>query len=113
MIIMRQLNFIACVFALISCFEQTQITGKLIYIVPLANETCPEEPCITISQFASNIVNDYVDLNNTLRLAFLPGNHSLYHKMIIKNVSTLTITALFPVSQATVICIDSTGFVFI
>ena len=113
MIIMRQLNFIACVFALTSGFEWTQTAGKLIYIVPLANESCPEEPCITISQFAVDLVNDYVDLNNTLRLAFLPGNHSLYHKMIIKNVSTLTITALFPVSQATVICIDSTGFVFI
>ena len=110
MIIMRQLNFITCVFALISCFERTQTASKLIYIVPFANESCPAEPCITISQFAINIVNDYVDLNNTL--AFLPGNHSLYHKMIIKNVSTLTVTALFPASQATVICMDCTGFVF-
>lgn len=31
--------------------------------------------------------------------------------MAIKNVSKLTITALFPISQATLICMDCTGFV--
>ena len=65
---------------------------------------------LTISQFAINTVNDYLDMNSTL--VFLPGNHSLYHKLVIKNVSRLTITALFPMSQATFTCIDCAGFVF-
>ena len=110
MINWRKLYFIACAFALTLCFEWTQTSGKLIYIVPLANESCPAESCITISQFTINTVNDYLDMNSTL--VFLPGNHSLYHKLVIKNVSRLTITALFPMSQTTVTCIDCAGFVF-
>ena len=49
-----------------------------VYITPSPSIHCPHEPCPTLEQIATN-PNSYFgnDIDITLSLSFLPGNHSL------------------------------------
>ena len=46
------------------------------YITPSQNMSCPEDSCLTLSQFAANS-SSYLDNKTDISLFFLPGNHSL------------------------------------
>ena len=46
------------------------------YITPSLNVSCPQDPCLTLSQFAADS-NSYLGNETNVSLSFLPGNHSL------------------------------------
>ena len=46
------------------------------YITPSLNVPCPQDPCLTLSQFAADS-NSYLGNETNISLSFLPGNHSL------------------------------------
>ena len=46
------------------------------YITPSLNVPCPQDPCLTLSQFAA-YSSVYVNNKTSMSLFFLPGNHSL------------------------------------
>ena len=50
------------------------------HITPSPNNSCPEQPCLTLSEFAAN-TSSYFHSNTTL--IFLPGNHSLSSDLIM------------------------------
>ena len=60
---------------------------KVYYIKPSLNNPCPVGPCLTLSQFA-NRSSHYLASETTL--SFMPGNHSLWSKLSIANISALT-----------------------
>lgn len=107
----RHATYIGFALSLLTCPGLITITScENIYVSPLPNESCPAEPCLTISQLAANTSN-YLDSNSIVTI--LPGNHSLYYKLVIENVSMLTIIAnSAPALRATVTCTNCTGFVF-
>lgn len=59
-----------------------------IHIMPTRKSSCPEELCLTLSQFAAN-VDKYLQSNTTLILQ--EGNHSLDTVLVVENVDELTI----------------------
>lgn len=104
----RHATYIGFALSLLTCPGLITITScENIYVSPLLNESCPAEPCLMISQLAANTSN-YLDSNSIVTI--LPGNHSLYYKLVIENVSTLTIIAnSAPALRATVTCTNCTG----
>ena len=48
------------------------------YITPSLNVHCPEDPCLTLTQFAAD---SRISYEANLSLSFLPGNHSLDRKL--------------------------------
>ena len=75
---------------LLVCAHSTCSIVHTVYITPSPNIHCPHEPCPTLEQVASN-PNSYFgfDINVTLSLSFLPGNHSLDRELSLSytNVS--------------------------
>ena len=67
------------------------VLGKLYYVIPTPNTTCPEEGllCFTLTQYASK-PNDFFAPNITF--SFLPGNHTLDLELRIQNITTLKLT---------------------
>ena len=61
-------------------------------IVPSSDYPCPEDPCLTLSQFADNLTT-YVDGNDTV-LIFKAGNHSLDSEISIKHPSLNTLSMI-------------------
>ena len=50
------------------------------YITPSPNISCPEDPCLTLSQFAAKSTTD---TGHIISLIFLPGNHTLNRELIL------------------------------
>ena len=46
------------------------------HITPTWNDLCPQDPCLTLSQFAANS-SSYLGFETNVSLSFLPGNHDL------------------------------------
>ena len=83
--------FVALLVALLSLQNVISASNKLYNIVPSPSQVCPEEPCITLSQFAAN-TDSYLGPNTTL--SFLPGRHVLDSEFHITNIHSLTMTAV-------------------
>ena len=47
-----------------------------LYITPSVDSSCPQDPCLTLSQFAADLSN-YTGNETNISLVFLPGNHTL------------------------------------
>ena len=61
----------------------------LVYIRTSAESPCPAaDPCITLSQLATNLT-EY--LSDNMTLIFLQGNHSLDRKLQFVNITTITV----------------------
>ena len=74
-------------------------TGNLVYgsskeissvyhITPSPDTLCPNEPCLTISQFIDQ-ANQYIALNTTL--IFLPGTHTVKSGLLVEGIASLTL----------------------
>ena len=50
------------------------------YIKPSPNISCPEDPCLTLSQFAAKSTTH---TGHIISLIFLPGNHTLNRELIL------------------------------
>lgn len=57
------------------------------HIIPSVGHFCPEDPCLTLSQFADNS-SVYIDSNTTL--IFTSGTHSFNSFVTIENVDTVS-----------------------
>ena len=84
-------------------------------IVPSSNHPCPEDPCLTLSQFADNLTI-YVDGNDTV-LIFEVGNHSLDSEISIKHPSLNTLSMIASsrsptTSAVAILCSKYTRFTF-
>ena len=81
---MGQLHFLLAftiIIILQSCFG-VKGDDTVLYITPSVRESCPENPCLTLQQFARN--TGMVNFNTTL--VFLPGNHGLESNISLSSV---------------------------
>ena len=62
--------------------------SSIYYIRPLPDTPCPESPCHTLSDFL-RLADQYFTLNTTLVL--LPGGHLLDDKLLVRDISVLTL----------------------
>ena len=76
-------------------------SSKVYYIKPSLNDSCPTEPCLTLSQFAVHS-DEYLE-SHTL-LTFLPGVHSLEGKLFVNNTNTFALRILDQFTTATIEC---------
>ena len=56
------------------------------YITPSPDTPCPEDPCLTLSQFAANSRN----YTGHVSLIFLPGNHTLNRELILSGADNFS-----------------------
>ena len=63
------------------------------YVTPLVpeNSTCPYQPCLMLSEYASEVDQYFV---NESTFVFLPGTHALDNQLHIKNVSGIHFIAI-------------------
>ena len=79
------------------------------YIVPSLNVSCPQEPCLTLSQFATNI-SRYCGNNNNVSLFFQPGNHSLAFELSLATANIFSMVANVRDDEAAFVrCINRSG----
>ena len=60
------------------------IVGEVYYITPSLSLSCPEQPCLTLSQFVTDSRNS---LGSNVTLLFLPGNHDLQSELLVINIT--------------------------
>ena len=58
------------------------------YISPSSSDPCPEEVCLTLSQFAENAINFFDSNTTTCTLQLLPGNHTLDTNLAVTNLES-------------------------
>ena len=59
---------------------------KVHYITPSPDIPCPEDPCLTLSQFAANSSK----YTGQLSLIFLPGNHTLNRELVLSGADNVS-----------------------
>ena len=59
------------------------------YITPLPDIPCPKDPCLTLSQFATNSSKD----SGHISLILLPGNHTLNRELILSGADNFTMAS--------------------
>ena len=60
-------------------------------IIPSQNAPCPQDPCLTISQFAANSSIYHGD-EMSISLFYLPGNHNLDRELSLMEVGNISMT---------------------
>ena len=77
----------------------------LVYrILPSPSDPCPTQPCLTLSQFASD-TSSYLKSNTTL--IFQPGNHNLGSKLAVGGVVSLQLLKSTLPLGVRIICVQS------
>ena len=61
------------------------------YIILSLNVPCPQDPCLTLSQFAADS-SSYLGNETNISLLFLPGNHSLNRELSLSHADNFSIT---------------------
>ena len=113
---MGQLHFLIALMMIIVRSCLTIHGDNVIYVTPSVHESCPEDPRLTLQQFAKN--TSVVESNTTL--IFLPGNHRLASNISL-SIARVNYFAMFSESlltdhellQLTIICEPNSGFVFV
>ena len=113
---MGQLHFLIAFMMIIVQSCLTVHRDHVIYVTPSVHESCPENPCLTLQQFAKNV--SMVESNTTL--IFLPGNHG-FDSNISLSIASVNYLAMFSESlladheqlQFTITCEPNSGFVFV
>ena len=85
------------------------LMSEEVQISPLQNNSesvCSEDPCLSLPQLIHNS-SKYLRANTTM--IFLPGNHSLESKLLITNISVLTIFSVAASISDTIIICDHFG----
>ena len=63
-----------------------------LYITPSVDSLCPQDPCLNLSLFAADPSNcTGNDTNVSLRLIFLPGNHTLERELSLYGADNFSI----------------------
>ena len=84
---------------------------NVIHVVSSMNAPCIEPSCLTLSQLATKI--SYFDnVNTSLKIVFLEGNHVLDSNFSVSNVSKLAFMCGSSNLQTTIICHHSASFKF-
>ena len=93
------------IFFMLALFLTYSGTDCLVYNILLSpSDPCPTQPCLTLSQFASD-TSSYLQSNTTL--IFQPGNHSLGSKLRVGGILSLQfLKSILPLS-ANIICENS------
>ena len=67
------------------------VSGGVVYITTSGERPCPAaaEPCVTLSQLATNLT-EYLNDNTTM--IFLQGKYNLDRKLLFVNITTVTVT---------------------
>ena len=76
-------HLLTLVFLLVSAVSAQT---KVHYITPSLNIPCPEDPCLTLSQFAANSSNH----SGHISLIFLSGNHTLNRELILSGADNFS-----------------------
>ena len=80
--------------------------GLMYQILPSSHYPCQEQPCLTLSQFASDANIRCLLPNTTLTLIFQPGNHILGVTLRIESVLALQLSSVQPLNT-TIACVQS------
>ena len=82
------------------------VNGEVYYVTPTANTSCPDEPCLTISEYAAQ---PHQYFNSTTTMLFLEGEHLLSTDLSFKNFSMVKFNSI---GVASIICLDGAHFAF-
>ena len=85
-------------------YGSTIETPSIYHITPSPDTLCPNEPCLTISEFIDQ-VNQYIALNTTLM--FLPGTHTVKNSVLVEGIASLTLLGNSSVESLPLIICDS------
>ena len=79
--------FIRCLFSLVIISFHADFTeGSLLYYIsPSPNVLCPQNPCLSLTQFAANYTH-HINSGKDIALFFLPGHHVLHLELTLNNV---------------------------
>ena len=94
-------------------YGSSKETPSIYHITPSPNTLCPNEPCLTISEFIDQ-ANQYIALNTTLM--FLPGTHTVKSSLLVEGIASLTLVRNSSVESLPLIICDrpaSLGFKYI
>ena len=69
-------------------YGSSQVTPSVYHVTPSSDSPCPNEPCLTISEFIDQ-AGQYIALNTTL--IFLPGTHTVRSGLLVENIDSLTL----------------------
>ena len=85
------------------------ILAETFYVKPTLSTSCPETPCMTLTQYAAQ-ARPFFPPNTSLML--LPGNHSLSSALVITNIFRLELVTNTTLLQPTVqvLCSSSARF---
>ena len=85
------------------------VSSEVYYITPSPNDSCTEEPCLTLSQLAAN---SSVYFNSNTTLLFSSGNHFLDTEILIKSVNEISMLSNFSSPLSTTITCDQQFVLF-
>ena len=94
-------------------YGSSKETLSIYHITPSPDTLCPNEPCLTISEFIDQ-ANQYIALNTTLM--FLPGTHTVKRGLLVEVIASLTLLGTSSVESLPLIICDrpaSLGFKYI
>ena len=72
-------------------YGSSKETPSIYHITPSPDTLCPNEPCLTISEFIDQ-ANQYIALNTTLM--FLPGTHTVKCGLLVEGIASLTLLGM-------------------
>ena len=72
-------------------YGSSKETPSIYHITPSPDTLCPNEPCLTISEFIDQ-ANQYIALNTTLM--FLPGTHAVRSGLLVEGIDSLTLLGM-------------------
>ena len=79
-------------------------SGTVYFITSSQNISCPQQPCLTLSQLADNSTRN----STNITLLFLPGNHNLNGKLSFTNLDSFSMLKC-NVQTVTVTCTNQSG----
>ena len=94
-------------------YGSSKETPSIYHITPSPDTVCPNEPCLTISEFIDQ-ANQYITLTTTLM--FLPGAHTVKRGLLVEGIASLTLLGTSSVESLPLIICDrpaSLGFKYI
>ena len=69
-------------------YGSSENSSSTYHITPSPDTLCPNEPCLTISEFIDQ-AGQYIALNTTL--IFLPGTHTVRSGLLVERIASLTL----------------------
>ena len=87
----RLLFALAIVISLCAEFTYSSMSEHY-YITSSLTAPCPQEPCLTLSQFVEDY-SSYHRSDSEMSLLFLPGNHTLDYELSMAHIKSFTMTS--------------------